>query len=722
MPLLAAAAMAAAAAAPLSSLHALSCRGLGVPIPFPCEARPRVAPPLRRGDLAIRMGGGPRTFPGGVSKWQWKRMQARKAKQLLKARLARERQLYEMRKRAELRDAVAHLERPWDPDASASAAAAAAAPNLLSVAADDQLKALADRFHRPGGVDLWNDRDGPQVFASPDTGMASARFFPKNAIHSVQPYALLGGDAESTVADRNNGADATVRSDRVQGVRQNAAKKEMQGIGGDHEPAVEYIERGGVWEPVNNLDAGDDSNSSGGRWTNDNVNANLEGVGDVDFRPKQRAMVGRDRRKGGAARREATKSIAVGSDEFRDQRGNGLSLDPEGTSEYHLGQRWQEKNSGSRGKRPIGRRKALRTDGSSAIGRDRMVDGSSFSDSEVTRDGFEPKWKARTREGTMNGVRRWDPSNEGFRNERRKGWMDNEFDSNSDSGGDAKLMPKWKARNRLNQSESIEGTMNGVERWDLPNEGSHNERRKGWMDDEFDSNSGSRRDEKSMPTWKARNRLNRRENGRDRPELKYNADTNNGERTGRYSRGNNGDVRRDHFVNRFASDLEEPKWKPRRKSGARMNNGHRKDINDMNGGFRRGSNGGDINGRFRRGSNRDDMNGRFRSSNEDNVNGGFRRGSNRDDMNGGFRSSNGDDMSGGFRRGSNRDNMAGRFRRGSNGASRLLDAMDNNRGVGSEDGNYMMSRNERQLRGDAYSLRPTSELHNSGRDRESDEL
>ncbi|RLN09682.1 uncharacterized protein C2845_PM11G08320 [Panicum miliaceum] len=142
-------------------------------------------PPPHRGDLAIRNGGGPRTYPGGVSKWQWKRMQAKKARQLLKARLARERQLYEMRKRTELRDAVAHLERPWDPDSAADASAVA--PNLLSVAAEDQLRALADRFHRPGGVDLWNDRDGPRVFASPATGAASARFFPKNAVHSVQP-------------------------------------------------------------------------------------------------------------------------------------------------------------------------------------------------------------------------------------------------------------------------------------------------------------------------------------------------------------------------------------------------------------------------------------------------------------------------------------------------------------------------------------------------------
>ena len=58
------------------------------------------------------MGGGPRTFSAGVNKWKWKRMQAKKAEQLLKARLAWERQIYETRKRAELNGAVPELERP----------------------------------------------------------------------------------------------------------------------------------------------------------------------------------------------------------------------------------------------------------------------------------------------------------------------------------------------------------------------------------------------------------------------------------------------------------------------------------------------------------------------------------------------------------------------------------------------------------------------------------
>ncbi|CAM8933669.1 unnamed protein product [Rhodiola kirilowii] len=145
-----------------------------------------------RESLIIRMGGGPRTYPGGVSKWQWKRMQAKKAKQLLKARLCRERQIYEMRKRAELKAAVSELERPWE--------VVERAPTLFSVKADEQLKVLADRFQRPGGFDMWSEKDGPQLF-EPVDGLPSTRFFPKGVVHSIKPYAKFSDSDEDLVGD-----------------------------------------------------------------------------------------------------------------------------------------------------------------------------------------------------------------------------------------------------------------------------------------------------------------------------------------------------------------------------------------------------------------------------------------------------------------------------------------------------------------------------------------
>ncbi|KAE9603421.1 hypothetical protein Lal_00008169 [Lupinus albus] len=144
----------------------------------------------------IRMGGGPRTFPGGVSKWQWKRMQAKKAKQLLKARLSRERQIYEMRKRAELKAAVSELERPWE--------VVEKSPNLFSIAADEQVKVLADRFQKPGGFDMWSDKDGPQLFQTPDE-LPSARFFPKGVVHSIRPYRKVELDDDDEDEDGDNG-------------------------------------------------------------------------------------------------------------------------------------------------------------------------------------------------------------------------------------------------------------------------------------------------------------------------------------------------------------------------------------------------------------------------------------------------------------------------------------------------------------------------------------
>ena len=116
-------------------------------------------------------------------------MQAKKAKQLMKARLCRERQIYEMRKRAELKAAVSELERPWE---VVEREASASAPNLFSIGADEQVKVLADRFQRPGGFDLWSEMDGPVLFESPDE-LPSARFFPKGVVHSVKPYRRVDG-------------------------------------------------------------------------------------------------------------------------------------------------------------------------------------------------------------------------------------------------------------------------------------------------------------------------------------------------------------------------------------------------------------------------------------------------------------------------------------------------------------------------------------------------
>ncbi|CAN6273114.1 unnamed protein product [Urochloa humidicola] len=544
----------------LSSLHSLSSHySLLLPAHFLPPGG--IRPPLRRGDLAIRNGGGPRTFPGGVSKWQWKRMQAKKARQLLKARLARERHLYEMRKRTELRDAVAHLERPWDPDSAAAVDASAVAPNLLSVAADDQLRALADRFHRPGGVDLWNDRDVPRVFASPATGAASARFFPKNAFHSVQPYALVsdGGETSAPRA-RGNATDLLLpgRGDGgAQGVRENASETEDEGYSTvDDEPAVELMERNGSWEPVNALDDGNESIA--GYWSseddNDVVLSESEDMGDVRPMSVPRAMMlRRNGRNNGVARWKSAGDMAAGSDDDRGWSGDTFVADTERAREGHREQRRLERSSGaSTRERAGGRRHGSKTTVSSRVGHRGRAGAGSFSDSEVIHGGSEQKWRPRMRDGNRNGAGRW--------NAPRQDWIGGEFNSNSDSARGGKMEPRWGDRNKLNGRENFRG--------------------------------------RSKPEYSADT------SGRDVRHMR----ANNG---GEHQSSNDGHGRY-KFGGGFAKEnLEAPTWKPRRTNQARNNNGDGRD-NRVNGRFRSNDNASARNnngdGRVNR------VNGRFRSN------------------------------------------------------------------------------------------------------------
>ena len=56
-----------------------------------------------------------------------------------------------------------------------------------SASADEQVQVLADRFQKPGGFDLWSEKDGPELFKTVD-GFLSARFFLKGVVHSIRPY------------------------------------------------------------------------------------------------------------------------------------------------------------------------------------------------------------------------------------------------------------------------------------------------------------------------------------------------------------------------------------------------------------------------------------------------------------------------------------------------------------------------------------------------------
>uniref|UniRef100_A0A7N0VFX1 ATP-dependent RNA helicase n=1 Tax=Kalanchoe fedtschenkoi TaxID=63787 RepID=A0A7N0VFX1_KALFE len=93
------------------------------------------------------MGGGPRTFPGGINKWQWKRLHQKKAMEKERKLLHQEKQLYQARIRSQIR---ANLSPPTTTPS-----------HHLPISSNHHLKSLANRFIKDGAEDLWNQDDGP---------------------------------------------------------------------------------------------------------------------------------------------------------------------------------------------------------------------------------------------------------------------------------------------------------------------------------------------------------------------------------------------------------------------------------------------------------------------------------------------------------------------------------------------------------------------------------
>ncbi|KAG9148830.1 hypothetical protein Leryth_026185 [Lithospermum erythrorhizon] len=118
------------------------------------------------------MGGGPRTFPGGLNKWQWKRMHQKKASQKEQRLLDQEKQIYQARIRSQMRA-----------DSSSSSSSSSTHPPLSP---QDQIKALADRFIKDGAVDLWNQDDGPEAHSpSPSNNNILCRPTPITSLTSL---------------------------------------------------------------------------------------------------------------------------------------------------------------------------------------------------------------------------------------------------------------------------------------------------------------------------------------------------------------------------------------------------------------------------------------------------------------------------------------------------------------------------------------------------------
>ncbi|EPS72139.1 hypothetical protein M569_02619, partial [Genlisea aurea] len=105
------------------------------------------------------MGGGPRTFPGGLNKWQWKRLHEKKAREKEKRLLHQEKQIYEARVRTQIRAQLASSDHSKPRTDSLQPDHA----NYGPLTPEQHIKVLADRFMKEGAEDLWNERDGPSA-------------------------------------------------------------------------------------------------------------------------------------------------------------------------------------------------------------------------------------------------------------------------------------------------------------------------------------------------------------------------------------------------------------------------------------------------------------------------------------------------------------------------------------------------------------------------------
>lgn len=136
------------------------------------------------------MGGGPRTFPGGVSKWKWKRMHEKRASDKQKRLLEQEKQLYQARIRSHIRSTLSP-----STNSSSSATHQPISPHL-------HIKSLADRFMKAGALDLWNHLDGP---LTPTQDQAQAQYLAQSP--SVNSRKLISQPSNPNLANYSQTRD-----------------------------------------------------------------------------------------------------------------------------------------------------------------------------------------------------------------------------------------------------------------------------------------------------------------------------------------------------------------------------------------------------------------------------------------------------------------------------------------------------------------------------------
>lgn len=151
--------------------------------------------------LARSMGGGPRTFPGGLTKWQYKRMQDKLGREKASRLLRSEKQLYLSRLRSGIRS---------DPS------------QRMSSSSRDRIKILAHRFTKPGAEDLWNQDDGP-VSDPPEKLLKNPTKIPQLSAGSfVQKRGYSAGRKWRSNPSSGEESESESDSDSVRALRRNS--------------------------------------------------------------------------------------------------------------------------------------------------------------------------------------------------------------------------------------------------------------------------------------------------------------------------------------------------------------------------------------------------------------------------------------------------------------------------------------------------------------------
>ncbi|CAN4115473.1 unnamed protein product [Withania somnifera] len=100
------------------------------------------------------MVGGPRTLPGGLNKWQWKRLHEKKARDKENRLLDHEKELCQARIRSQIRAKLTYSDQQSNSGREQKL-------NYGPVSPEDHIRPLTDRFMKEGAEDLWNEDEEP---------------------------------------------------------------------------------------------------------------------------------------------------------------------------------------------------------------------------------------------------------------------------------------------------------------------------------------------------------------------------------------------------------------------------------------------------------------------------------------------------------------------------------------------------------------------------------